>query len=298
MAKPVIFLAFANEQSSGDLRALAEELRRVRAALKAGADAGLWDVVERTDTSLDDLLSVFRDPRYKNRIAIFHYGGHAGSNILQLEGRRGGAEQAHAGGLASFLGLQRGLKVVFLNGCSTRAQAEGLLAAGVPAVITTACAIEDTTATEFATGFYTELAGGESVSRAFAKAAEALRTGSGDPRTTYRSAFVEESGDAQDRNVWPWDLRYADAAHRIGEWQLTTGGVLEAVRARPAVAIAVVVGVLAVVVAIAAMVRRPNSANDRGSGGVQTVVAPPPSAPAASAPARARTRDLARSSRR
>src|SRR4051794_7512939 len=100
MPKPVIFLAFANDLASGDLRSLADELRGIRRALKPGADAGSWEVVERTDTSIDDLLAVFRDPAYRDRVAIFHYGGHAGSDVLQFEGDRGGAQPAHAGGLA------------------------------------------------------------------------------------------------------------------------------------------------------------------------------------------------------
>ena len=45
---------------------------------------------------------------------------------------------ADAAGLAAFLGQQRGLQLVFLNGCSTQAQVKGLLEAGVGVVIATA----------------------------------------------------------------------------------------------------------------------------------------------------------------
>lgn len=240
MTKPVIFLAFANDRTAGDLRSLADELRGIRAALSEGAAAGRWELVERADTSVDDLLSVFRDARYRGRIAVLHYGGHAGSNILQLEGNRGDAEPAHAGGLAAFLGMQAGLKLVVLNGCSTRAQADLLLSAGIPAVITTACAIEDSVAMRFATGFYTELAGGETVSRAFAKAGEAVRLRVDDPRKAYRGAVVDDGDD-----VWPWDLRYADAAQRVAGWQLAEGGLVAAMRTRAALGYGAAVAALA-----------------------------------------------------
>ena len=77
-----------------------------------------------------------------------------------LESAGAGGAVAHAEGLATFLGQRRNLQLVFLNGCSTRAQAAGLLEAGVAAVIATARAIEDAVAREFAAAFYTELAAG------------------------------------------------------------------------------------------------------------------------------------------
>lgn len=66
-------------------------------------------------------------------------------------------------GLASFLGQQTGLELVFLNGCATQNQAQGLLDANVSTVIATSQAIDDRVAAEFASRFYRSLAGGASI---------------------------------------------------------------------------------------------------------------------------------------
>jgi len=119
--KPVIFLAFANEHDDQVryLRNLPREARNIRQALDTARRNGLCDVVERSNATLKDILDVFQDPEYHNRIAVFHYGGHANGYQLLLESVEGSAAAAYAAGLASFLGQQTGLELVFLNGCAT-----------------------------------------------------------------------------------------------------------------------------------------------------------------------------------
>src|SRR5262245_27500996 len=143
--KPIIFLAFANDRSDeiGYLRNLPEEARQVHAVLDAAVQARLCEVVLRQNVTLDTLLDIFQAARYRNRIAVFHYGGHADSYALMLETAAGKTAAADADGLAAFLSRQMGLQVVFLNGCSTEPQVEGLLDAGTAAVIATAEAIDD-----------------------------------------------------------------------------------------------------------------------------------------------------------
>ena len=153
MDKPVILLAFANEQEGKRyLRDLPEELRRLQAILEGAEGKGLCKLVVRPNATLDQIFEAFTE--HRDRVAIFHYGGHAGGDGLFLESTGLEGAVAHAEGLARFLGQRRNLELVFLNGCSTRAQAAGLLDAGVSAVIATARAIEDTVALEFAAAFY------------------------------------------------------------------------------------------------------------------------------------------------
>lgn len=164
--KPVIFLAFANERNDqvSYLRNLTEEARNIRQALDIAKRNGLCDVEERSNATLQDILDVFQDPLYHNRIAIFHYGGLPNGYQLLLESAEGSAKAAHAGGLAAFLGqqtgLRTGLQLVFLNGCATQKQMQGLTDAKVSLVIATSQAIDDKVATEFASRFYKGLAGG------------------------------------------------------------------------------------------------------------------------------------------
>jgi tetratricopeptide (TPR) repeat protein len=216
----VIFFAFANDRADRAryLRNLPDEQRHVREAMEAAVEAGLCEVVERANATVDEILDMFQDPEYRDRVAVFHFGGHAGDAELLLESAGGEATVAHAGGLARFLGEQRGLELVFLNGCSSRGQVQGLLDAGVPAVIATSQAIDDGVATEFSSRFYKALASGTPVRTAYAEAQGAVQMRRGDlARGTYRS-FVPEVV-AEDR--WPWDLYVSPGAEeRLARWSL------------------------------------------------------------------------------
>jgi hypothetical protein len=75
---------------------------------------------------------------------------------------------------------------VFLNGCSTQQQTQGLLDANVSAVISTSRVIDDRVATDFSCRFYQGLAGGASVRTAYHEAEAAVRTAKGgNPRALY-----------------------------------------------------------------------------------------------------------------
>ena len=76
---PVIFLAFANDlvDDTAYLRNLPKELSSIRKSLELAVKEGLCELVERPNTTISDILDVFQDSRYRDRIAIFHYGGHA-----------------------------------------------------------------------------------------------------------------------------------------------------------------------------------------------------------------------------
>lgn len=95
--KPVIFLAFANDRvrEGAYLRNLPEELRGIRVALDKAKNAGLCNIVERANATIDDIMNMFQDEAYKDRIAIFHYGGHANSYKLLLEDFAGGPSSAY-----------------------------------------------------------------------------------------------------------------------------------------------------------------------------------------------------------
>ena len=84
---PVIFLAFANDRVDdvAYLRNLPKEQDGIRSALQIAVKAGLCEVVERSNASIGQLLDVFQDEYYRDRIAVFHYGGHANGYQLLLE---------------------------------------------------------------------------------------------------------------------------------------------------------------------------------------------------------------------
>ena len=130
----------------------------------------------------------------------------------------GSTKTAHAGGLAAFFGQQTGLQLVFLNGCATQKQVQGLTDAKVSLVIATSRAIDDKVATEFASRFYKGLAGGANIQRAYNEAKAAIQTEHGDAT---RNLYVAERSAvdlAEDR--LPWDLYLRPGAELAAQWNL------------------------------------------------------------------------------
>jgi hypothetical protein len=170
--KPVIVLAYSNDQDAY-LDMVTRERKNVYKTLMTYHDKDYVQVEKSEHTSIEDFFEIF--DRYNNRVALFHYGGHASGSHLQLEGNTG-TENANAQGLADLMGLQEGLQLVFLNGCATYGQVEALLDAGVKSVIATSIAVNDVKATEFAEQFYRALAKQASIGQAFRVAKSFLTT--------------------------------------------------------------------------------------------------------------------------
>lgn len=217
--KPIIFLAFANDKvdNARYLRNLPMEMSGIRKSLYEAEDAELCEVVERANVTIEDILDIFQDNRYKDRIAIFHYGGHADGYQLLLEQLDGSHSIAHGAGLVSFLGKQKGLKLIFFNGCSTQQQALELVQGGVPIVVGTSQAISDDIATTLSIRFYSGLANGASIERAWAEAIDLVKIqkGSDNVRGLYRKT---ESKQAEDR--FPWEMHIKTGAEVTKEWNL------------------------------------------------------------------------------
>jgi hypothetical protein len=219
---PVVYLAFANALDD-HLANLKLESRDIFKSLQPLQKEGkIWvhrEESSQVDELYDDLLG------YDQDIVIFHYGGHASGDILQLEGGHGAA-----GGIAKLLGQQKSLKLVFLNGCATKDQVNLLHQAGVPAVIATSVKINDSKATIFATAFYQSLTRGHSIEEAFESASSLLETKfSGDD--VFDISFsrfpkwgdVEEDEVEQDTQGLEWALYIReDASKDIAHWRLNT----------------------------------------------------------------------------
>jgi hypothetical protein len=174
----------------------------------------LCQLVILAKATLTDVCDVFDNPRYANRIAIFHFGGHADSYELLFEGEAGKSERVGADGLATFLGQQRGLQLVFLNGCSTQGHVEKLCDAGIPAVISTSRIVKDSVAMEVAARFYKGLAGGKSILVAY-KQSEAHQWAKVCDRM--RDTYLP---DVTYVDRWPWDITVRSGAECVNKWNL------------------------------------------------------------------------------
>ena len=207
MNAPLLFLTFANDDDA-HLHLLKEESRLLFRALEE-LDRKEYVRIHREESAeTKDIFEGFA--RYKDRVAIFHYAGHANGTHLRLEEGAGDAR-----GLATLLGEQENLKLVFLNGCSSQGQVQTLFDAGVKAVIATSVPIEDRKAMEFAERFYEALAHKRTIGQAFKLAEAYLKTRYGsDVEARFRdfvmedfSSFIKEEGG---NGELPWALYIQD----------------------------------------------------------------------------------------
>lgn len=216
--RPILFLAFANDRYDAPayLRNLAEESRRLRATLKSAPYAHTYTVEHEDHATLDGILNFFQGAQQRSRVVLFHFGGHAESYRLLSEQRDGGLATLSAVGLAQFLASQQGLRLVFLNACATRAQVQGLLDAGVEAVIATRRRVDDKVAMTFAARFYNGFANGATLKEAFNEAAAAI---SADPALHTR-AYGIGADIGSDDLTQPWVLENRPGAEHILSWRL------------------------------------------------------------------------------
>ncbi len=222
MNKPAILLAFANEREEGHryLRNLPFEMNRLRAALEKAEDRGLCELIILPNTTLDTLISTFQRDKYRNRIAIFHYGGHAGSYELLLEEPEGNTSSAHAEGLVPFLAGQKSLQLVFLNGCYSAQQAQALISHGLPAVIGTVQAVDDKMATGLSAGFYEGMAEGMPLGQAWEEAVFKAKAQEGEQDL---NRYYAQNRSVKLEGAWsqfPWEAYYRPGAEAIRDWNL------------------------------------------------------------------------------
>ena len=222
---PVIVLAFANERTEdGFLRQLTVEMKAILSALEPAIQKNRCHLKIIPAATQQEIADVFQDEWYEGRIWIFHYGGHADHDELWLENDDGGNQSFFSMGLARFLGAQKGLKLVFLNGCATEDHANLLLIQNIPAVIATSRKINDLMATRFADIFYSGLASGGNIEESF-REAEGMLLGTHGPSQfqkaqNSRSLFWVE--DEKESNLdLPWRLFLKEEASWFpAQWRL------------------------------------------------------------------------------
>lgn len=221
---PVLFFAFANEEARF-LEYLKGESTAVHQALLPVDAKGFVRVVREESTEIDELFRFFE--AYKERMAVFHFAGHADGQRLNLEGQAAGARQ-----LARLIAEQKdSLRLVFLNGCATAGQVEQLHRLGIPVVIATRCAVEDPKAQAFAARFYSALANHYSLEGAFGHARAYLEIKFGQKAEIYRGAGggqrnltlpgSSQNSGRETEESFPWGLYVAEgAAPDILQWKL------------------------------------------------------------------------------
>ncbi|UFH54355.1 CHAT domain-containing protein [Spirosoma sp. KNUC1025] len=154
---PVLLFAYANDKEDY-LSGLEDEKKAIDlqlTPLKRENKLIYEDNINTTDALADALMK-------NQRVCVFHFAGHANSRQLLFED-----QLAEIKGVVPMLKFQKELFLVVLNGCSTDPQVKRLLDIGIPAVISTKRPVNDRRAQEFASRFYTSLANGDPLLKAF-----------------------------------------------------------------------------------------------------------------------------------
>jgi len=227
---PVIVLAFANERTHPDgfLTNLTAEMKAILQVMEPAIQRGKVFLKILPGVTADDIAKAFQDGWYDDRICIFHYAGHADDDELLLQKDGEGNRSFFSSGLAKFLGAQKSLKLVFLNGCATKDHSRLLHEANIPAVISTSYKINDGMAREFATLFYRGIAGGESIEDSYREAEgvleglyrDELKTGS-NTRSLIWDEDEEASAGPLPEFDHPWRLTFREQADWVpAQWRL------------------------------------------------------------------------------
>ena len=213
MKPPVIFLSFANDQDE-HLPMLDEERKTITGHLIALANEQYIQLFSEPASTIKDLSNYVAN--FKDRIAIFHYGGHSASTKILLVD-----QAASSDGLAHLLALQKkNLKLVFLNGCSNKKQVELLFELGIPVVIATSVPLNDSSAREFADVFYDALVKDHTIEESFKLAAANYFMSKGEAVGIYRDLAGTGPAAEDEKDELPWGLYVNEGAEEVLSWKI------------------------------------------------------------------------------
>ncbi|MFK7907036.1 MAG: CHAT domain-containing protein [Chitinophagales bacterium] len=212
-SKPIIFLAFSNDPKN-NLSKLADERIAILNILQPLVDQNQCELLIEGAATPEDIFRVFSQRKNRNRITIFHYAGHADGNGIHTVSTEGDNQTTYASGLAKLFGMQKNLKLVFLNGCSTKRQVEVLQSEGILNVIATSVSIGDKTAMMLAEQFYATFAQNESIDNAFKTAYAFIEGKEGDLRDSNNSRKLWKDRKEEKKGL-PWENYF-----KKGDWRL------------------------------------------------------------------------------
>lgn len=220
MIQPIILLTFSNNMDDYLPNIVAEQ-KAIKQQLLGFDDKNYLQIRDLQHATTEEIF--YHINRYHNQVAIWHYGGHADGNSIQLETEIGVVQSANVKGIAGLLGTQKHLKLVFLNGCATQGQVKSLLKNGVKAVIATRVPISDNKAVKFAKQFYEAMANGSSIREAFTKSKAFIEASSATPIKDIESTrgFVFDYDDNKEEKI-AWGLYWQPESEAVLDWKLPT----------------------------------------------------------------------------
>ncbi len=184
--------------------------------LRLREDLSRLNYDHRGDIKIDEVYRILL--RIRERISILHFSGHADSLHIHLENG-----EYNIANLSQLLQDAPKLKLVVLNGCSTKGMVDAFLAVGVKAVIATSVEVQDKAAAIFSEAFYESFSNGNTLQRAFL---DALSHGDLPPppgiedTIVTRATFERKHKTKKAPDPIPWGLYYREDQKAILNWKL------------------------------------------------------------------------------
>lgn len=147
---PVVLMFFA-DTSDAPLPALQTERTKLYSALTEHNEKQYLLILH---FAADPDLVLTELSRYRERVVIVHFSGHAKSKNEELQMDNGSIFNI---GLSQKLGECPALRLVFLNACSTQSFVKQLVKEGIPAILATLTEVSDQKSAEVAGRFYNYL---------------------------------------------------------------------------------------------------------------------------------------------
>lgn len=171
MAVKRLTILSANPQNTSRLR-IDKEIREIKEGLKRSKKRAEYKIVEHEAVRMRDLRRAMLD----DEPHIVHFSGHGGLDGIILEDEKGDSFLVAPSALASLFALfKNSIVCVFLNSCFSDSQAAAI-SEHIPYVVGMPSAIPDSTAIEFAIGFYDAIGAGRSIEDAFKFGVSAINT--------------------------------------------------------------------------------------------------------------------------
>ncbi|MFC5409084.1 hypothetical protein ACFPMF_07195 [Larkinella bovis] len=206
-----LLFCFANDRDH-PLPSLRDEDDGIDRLLDLRSSKGHFQKVRESFATTDSVAGKLLT--YQNTLSLFHFSGHAGRTVLQLEDT-----VARGAGMAQLLGRCPNLRLIFLNGCSTLEHIRLLAAQNVrAAIIATSTPIEDKAASAFALTFYRALVNQHSVEEALEMARLTLQVSEATRIQVIDRAMVDLEAEEVSRNLW----YFHRASDEMARWELPT----------------------------------------------------------------------------
>ena len=165
LSKPLDILIMSSDPRDADRLRTGEERRELKHAIERTRLRGAVSLHDVPSCRVRDITQTL--DRYNPN--ILHFSGHGSTSGLYLENDKGEAIAVNKAALGALLGTQRDLKLVFLNACYSRDQAQSI-ADAVGYVIGMEGSILDEDSIAFSREFYAALGHGRTFEAAFNRA--------------------------------------------------------------------------------------------------------------------------------